>query len=215
MNFFRAEVKKYEKKYKKRTKSGKTRDATTVQFSIPLNKDNPFQEENYIYILTNDELNVLKEELGAYKKADVSRESDSNNYKKNLQSINQEKEELNNTLSKTIQSKANLESENAISKKKVKTIEAEIHKLNSKNEDLQNKLDELQSKFDKRQNRIDALSERLNKSLKTESNLEHELRKYTTAMVKIETRGFIDRILNRIPEDIKQLTTIINENSKK
>ena len=61
---FKAEVKKYEKKYKKRTKSGKTKDATTIQFSIPLNKDNPFHEENYIYILTDGRIKWIKRRIG-------------------------------------------------------------------------------------------------------------------------------------------------------
>ena len=77
-----------------------------------------------------EELNGLKEELDAYEKANISRESDSKNYKTNFESINQEKQELNDTLIKTIQSKANIESKNVIIQKKIKTHEAEIKKLN-------------------------------------------------------------------------------------
>ncbi|MDD3985042.1 MAG: hypothetical protein PHY59_03930 [Methanobacterium sp.] len=54
------------------------------------------------------------------------------------------------------------------------------------------------------------MSERLNKSLKRESDLERELRTYSTAIVKMETRGIMARIMNRIPEDIKQLTSSIS-----
>lgn len=59
MNYFKAEVKKYTKKYKKKSKTGKTKEASTVQYSIQLQKDNPFKEENFIYILTETELNQL------------------------------------------------------------------------------------------------------------------------------------------------------------
>ncbi len=81
MDFFNAEVKKYEKKYKKRTKSGKSKDATTVQFSIPLNKDNPFQEENFVYILTENQIKDLNDELDVYEKANLNDKSDSNKLK--------------------------------------------------------------------------------------------------------------------------------------
>ena len=69
---------------------------------------------------------------------------------------------------------------------------------------------QLQVRYDKRQNKIDGLSERLNKSLKRESDLEHGLITYSTAIVIMETRGIMDRILNRIPQDIKQLTSSIS-----
>lgn len=207
MNFFKAEVKKYEKKYKKRTKSGKSKDATTVQFSIPLNKDNPFQEENFVYILTKSDLNVLKEELDTHTKDSKSRESDSNKYKSDLESLKIENMELNETLKNLKLSKDEILSNNSEIVNDIKSLEAETQKLSQRNEDLQIKLDALQSKYDRRQNKIDALSERLNKSLMTESNLERELRKYTAAIVRIETRGFMDRIFNRIPEDVKQLTS--------
>lgn len=215
MDFFKAEVKKYEKKYKKRSKSGKTRDATTFQFSIPLNRDNPFQEEDFIYILTYSELKELKGQLDAYKKADISDKSDSNKLESRLKSLKNENMELKEIVSKIKKSRADIKTEYSVFKTNIEQQEAEIQKLMLKNEDLQMNLNELQSKYDKRQNKIDGLSERLNKSLKAESNLEHELRKYTAAITKIETRGFMDRILNRIPEDVKQLTTGIMEEKKK
>lgn len=204
MDYFKAEVKKYEKKYKKRTKSGKTKDAITVQYSIPLIKDNPFQEENLIYILTENELNELKNSLDAYEQANNIDNSDSKKLKKELKSfkvMNKELEEV----------KLEFEAEISNLKKKIENQDMEIQEYKFQNEDLQNNINNLQSKYDKRQNKNDALSERLNKSLKRESELEHELRKYTAAMVKIETRGFIDRMFNRIPEDVKQLTASIIE----
>jgi hypothetical protein len=51
MEFFKAEIKKYEKKYKKKTESGKVKQMTRFQYSISLNKDNPFKNEDYVYLL--------------------------------------------------------------------------------------------------------------------------------------------------------------------
>lgn len=59
MAYFKAEVKKYNKKYKKKSKTGKIKEASTIQYSIQLQKDNPFKEEDFIYILTETELNEL------------------------------------------------------------------------------------------------------------------------------------------------------------
>ena len=207
MDYFKAEVKKYEKKYKKRTKSGKTKDAITVQYSIPLIKDNPFQEENLIYILSENELKELKEQLDAYKNTYINDKSDSNKLKNELESFKIMNKELE-------EAKLELEAEISNLKRKIENQELQIQKYKSQNEDLQNNITNLQSKYDKRQNKNDALSERLNKSLKRESELEHELRKYTAAMVKIESRGFMDRMFNRIPEDVKQLTAVIIEEKR-
>jgi len=66
MTYFKAKVKKYEKKYKKRTKTGKVKDAVTVQYSIPLVKDNPFKDEDYVYILKDIELEHLDEVRSKY-----------------------------------------------------------------------------------------------------------------------------------------------------
>ena len=185
MDYFKAEVKKYEKKYKKRTKTGKTKDAVTVQYSIPLIKDNPFQEENFIYILTKTELNNLKDRLDVYEKTNHSENSDSNKIKMELQSFKIKNKELEKI-------KAEFETEISKLQEKIENQDLQIQKSTTQNEDLQKKLNDLQSKYDKRQNKNDALSERLNKSLKRESELEHELRTYTFAMVKIESRGFMD-----------------------
>ena len=215
MNYFKADVKKYEKKYNKRTKTGKTKEATTIQYSIPLIKDNPFQEEDFIYILNKTELKGLLDKLDRYEKADIADISDSNKLKSNIESLNNENQELKDIISKANQFKAEIESDRSMLQNKLKHQKAEVERLTLKNEDLQVNLNQLQLKYDKRQNKIDGLSERLNKSLKAESNLEHELRKYTAAIVKIETRGFMDRILNRIPQDVKQLTgSIMAEDDK-
>ena len=105
---------------------------------------------------------------------------------------------------------AEIGSDCSMLEKKLEYQKITVEQLTSKNMDLQDSLYQLQVRYDKRQNKIDALSERLNKSLKRESDLERELRAYSTAIVKMETRGIMDRILNRIPEDIKQLTSTID-----
>ncbi len=55
----------------------------TIQYSIPLTKDNPFQEEDFIYILKSDELQKLLDEINQYKELKSSEKSDSKNYKLN------------------------------------------------------------------------------------------------------------------------------------
>lgn len=103
-----------------------------------------------------------------------------------------------------------IRSDYSILEKKLEHQSVVIEQLTLKNNDLQDNLYQLQVRYDKRQNKIDGLSERLNKSLKRESDLERELRTYSTAIVKMETRGIMARIMNRIPEDIKQLTSSIS-----
>jgi chromosome segregation ATPase len=209
MDYFKADVKKYEKKYKKRTKTGKTKDAVTVQYSIPLIKDNPFQEENFVYILTKNDLNELNKKLDTYEKTNHVENSDSKKIKIELESFKTKNKELE---------ALKLDHEAKIIKlqKEIENQDMQLHKYSIQIEDLQTNFNDLQVRYDKRQNKNDALSERLNKSLKRESELERELRKYTAAMIKIESRGFMDRMFNRIPEDVKQLTAgIIEENSKK
>ena len=207
MDYFKADVKKYEKKYKKRTKTGKTKDAVTVQYSIPLNKDNPFQEENFIYILTENEINNIKSKLDTYEQTNNVENSDSKKIKIELDSFKTKNKELEAL-------KSDHKSKILTLQKQIENQDLELQKYSTQIEDLQTNFNDLQVRYDKRQNKNDALSERLNKSLKRESELERELRKYTAAMIKIESRGFMDRMLNRIPEDVKQLTAGIIEEKK-
>jgi chromosome segregation ATPase len=207
MDYFKADVKKYEKKYKKRTKTGKTRYAVTVQYSIPLNKDNPFQEENFIYILTENEINDIQSKLDTYEQTNNVENSDSKKIKIELESFKTKNKELEAL-------KSDHKAKILTLQNQIENQDLELQKYSTQIEDLQSNFNDLQVRYDKRQNKNDALSERLNKSLKRESELERELRKYTAAMIKIESRGFMDRMFNRIPEDVKQLTAGIIEEKK-
>lgn len=134
MEYFRAEVKKYEKKYKKRTKTGITQK-TRFQYLISLNKENPFKNEDYVYLLDEKGFKESKNKLDQY-------EYD--------------------------------------------------------NRKLTNQLDVLR-------NRYDHLQVRFNKCQEEQNKLEREVSYLRLLMMQIKKRNFFERVLNRLPEGLKQL----------
>ena len=85
----------------------------------------------------------------------------------------------------------------------INTLKIEIENLKG----LKEKHDQLQNNHDKLRNKYDHLQERLNKSQNELNMLERETRKLHVVIAKIEKLSFFERVLNRLPSEVKQLTT--------
>ena len=142
MDFFSVKVRKYEKKHTKKSKSGKIREVTRYQYLIPLKQDNPYQNEDSVYILTKKELKDLLSELDEFKGL--------------------------------------------------------INLLTDDNGRLKNELDVLR-------NRYDHLQARFNKCQEEQNKLEREISYLRLLMMQIKKRNIFARVLNRLPEGLKQL----------
>lgn len=135
MEYFKAEVKKYEKKYKKQSETGKIKHMTRFQYSISLNKENPFKNEDYVYLLDEKGFEESKNKLDQY--ADDNR------------------------------------------------------KLTDQLDVLRNRYDHLQARF--------------NKCQEEQNKLEREISYLRLLMMEIKKRNIFARILNHLPEGLKQL----------
>ncbi len=212
MFYFRAEVKKYEKKYKKKSKTGSIREARTIQYSIPLTKDNPFQEEDFIYILKSDELQSLLDEINQYKELKSSEKSDSKNYKNELEALNNDKQELQEYNDKLIKNISDLQSERDIMQNQLNHNKSQVQELTTTNQDLQKKIDNLREKLADKDSRINTLNEHQKKSLRDINNLENELKGYSEAkgqlnalMTTFQSKGRFRRWVAGLDSDIKIL----------
>lgn len=74
----------------------------------------------------------------------------------------------------------------------------ELKQYKTKYESLLNDMDRLRTSKDH-------LQERYNKSQNEIIQLEKELSKYRVAITKVQGLSFMDRVFNRLPEDIKEL----------
>lgn len=109
---------------------------------------------------------------------------------------------------------SNLKKNINLYKAKVKELEnlaIEIKEYKEKMNQIQQKYDILLNKHDKLRTSKDHLQERFNKCQNEQIKLERENKAYLVAITKIQSLNFIRRLLNRIPEDIKQLTTTIEK----
>lgn len=70
---------------------------------------------------------------------------------------------------------------------------------------LEGKYDQLQGRHDKLRSRYDHLQERLNKSQRELNMLERENSDLRVVVAKIEKMSFFERVLNRLPSEVKEL----------
>ncbi len=203
MTYFKAKVKKYEKKYKKRSKTGKMKDAVTVQYSIPLVKDNPFKDEDYVYILKDIELEHLDKVRSSYNK---------NKMKQELETLNTDNQELQDFNDKLMQEKADLQSERDMIQHQLNDQKQKVQELSGRNEDLQKKIDNFREKLADKDSRINTLNEHQKKALRDINNLENELKGYSEAkgqlnalMQTFQSKGRFKRWIAGLDTDIKIL----------
>jgi len=229
MTYFKAKVKKYEKKYKKRTKTGKVKDAVTVQYSIPLVKDNPFKDEDYVYILKDIELEHLDEVRSNYNKNKMNMNSDSKKLKQDLETLNSDNQELQEYNDKLVQEKADLQSERDIMQHQLNDQKNKVKKLTNGNQDLQKKIDNFREKLEKKDSKINKVSEHHRKALEDINKLEIELKGYSEAkgqlnalMTTFQSKGRFRRWVAGLDTDIKilegslkMLSGKVNEDTKK
>jgi ABC-type phosphate transport system auxiliary subunit len=92
----------------------------------------------------------------------------------------------------------------------IREYEIEIESLKMEIENLkglEEKYKQLQNSHDKLRNRYDHLQERFIKGQKELNMLERDTRKLHVVLAKIEKLSFLERVLNRLPEEVKQLTS--------
>ena len=92
----------------------------------------------------------------------------------------------------------------------VQKYESEINALKMENEHLkgsQKKYDQLYSDYRKLRNNYDHLQERFNKSQNELNISERENSQLRVVVAKIEKLSLWERVLNRLPSEVKQLTT--------
>ncbi len=212
MPYFKAKVKKYEKKYKKRSKTGKMKDAVTVQYSIPLVKDNPFKDEDYVYILKDIELEHLDKVRSSYNKNKMNMNSDSKKLKQELETLNTDNQELQDFNDKLMQEKADLQSERDMIQHQLNDQKQKVQELSGRNEDLQKKIDNFREKLADKDSRINTLNEHQKKALRDINNLENELKGYSEAkgqlnalMQTFQSKGRFKRWIAGLDTDIKIL----------
>jgi chromosome segregation ATPase len=205
MDYFKAAVKKYEKKYNKRSKTGNVKQAKTIQYSIPLQKDNPFQEEDFIYILKKNQLETLTDMVDKYKKADISAASDSKKFQEEMEAFQKEIKYLEDVISKCRDEMADITSERDILQNQLDHQKSKVRKLTTSNQDLQNSVNKKQSK-------IDRINEENKKALKDLNHAQNELNKYVEAKGKLEVllttfqgKGRFSRWISGLDADIKIL----------
>jgi len=212
MTYFKAKVKKYEKKYKKRTKTGKVKDAVTVQYSIPLVKDNPFKDEDYVYILKDIELEHLDEVRSKYNQNKMQIVNDSKKLEHELEALNADNQEIKELNNKLMQEKADLQSQHDIMQHQLNDQKQKVHDLTGSNQDLQKKIDKFRDKLTEKDARINTLNEHQKKALRDINNLENDLKDYSEvkgsikAMKKnLESKGRFARWVAGLDADIEIL----------
>ena len=205
MSYFKAEVKKYEKKYIKKTKAGTKKEAKTIQYSIPLQKKNPFQEQDFIYILTNNELSTLLDKIKGYESAEIDQDSDSKKLEQNLEALQKEHQALKIEYNKLINNMADIQSKHDIMQKELEHQRSEVERLTNEKEDLYNKLD-------KRGNDYNFLNQRFIKAQQELNETQKDFNKYTefkgmikTFQFNLQSKGRITRWIAGLNTDIKLL----------
>lgn len=83
---------------------------------------------------------------------------------------------------------------------KLQKLEQEIAKKTDQHEQLQTQHEKLRNKYDH-------LQERFNKSQKELNTLERENSGLRVVVAKVQKMSIIERILNRLPEEVKQLSS--------
>ena len=70
---------------------------------------------------------------------------------------------------------------------------------------LSEKYDVLLNDIDRLRNKYNFIQERLNKSQEEVIKLERELTSYRLVVSQIRNLSFMDRVLNKLPDEVKQL----------
>lgn len=96
-----------------------------------------------------------------------------------------------------------LEKENGV----LQTENTLLHEVQDKYDQLHKERLNLQNRHDKLRNKHDHLQERFNKCHSELNTLERENSRLRMVVAKIEKLSFWERLLNRLPSEVKQLTT--------
>lgn len=151
------------------------------QYVITLKQGHPFKEDEEVIIIPKTEIKEFQ--------------TNNNNLEDTIKLRNDTIRDLNTEISKYKDQITALEE-----------ISKELDDYKEKYNDTQNKYNELLNNHDKLRNSKDHLQERFNKSQDEVIKLERELNSYRIAITKIQSLSFVERLLNKIPDEVKQLS---------
>jgi chromosome segregation ATPase len=198
MKFIEGIVRKYKREYKRKLKSGKLRSYCTEQYTITLsNKDHNLQDKQEIIVIP----------LDIYKKYVEDNENEFKKLKFNLTS------ELDSCRSIIEDFESTLEDKNNIIadlRRNISFLENNIDQNSKQIEELfayKDKANETRSKYDKLRNRFDHLQARFNKCQGDLNVLEREVSVLRVVLAKVEKLSLWERVLNRLPVEVKQLSS--------
>lgn len=198
MSYFKAEVKKYEKKYTKKTKAGTKKEARTFQYSIPLQKDNPFQEHKNVFILTINQMNELLNAKTLHESSESIANSDYQNVKLNLEEFQAKYKALQSEYDKLNSDMADIKSEYDLMQIQLDEQKSKVQKLTKENKE------QLES-ITRKQSKIDRLNEENKKALKDLNDVQNELNKYSEFKGMIESKGRIIRWIAGLNRPLKAI----------
>ena len=174
--------------------------------------------------------NALKQYIENYSKQDVNELEE--RYQKEREEIRKEYEVKIQSLEQSLQVSKTLVEEIKPLKKmnqeydlKIQSLSKEnvilltetkvLHKAQEDYNELHKEYLKLQNSNDKLRNNYDHLQARFNKSQKELNSLERNIIDLRVIVAKIQKMSFLERVLNRLPSEVKQLTSNDNVLSKK
>lgn len=155
------------------------------QYVITLKQGHPFNEDEKVIIIPESEINDIQ--------------NDNKKLEDKIKLRNNTIRDLNGEID-----------DYKVKIEEMEKLNTEIANYKEKIDEIQNKYDKLLNDNDKLRNSKDHLQERFNKSQEEVIGLERELNSYRIAITKVQSLGFMDRLMNRLPDEIKQLPTAEN-----
>lgn len=147
---------------------------------------------------TIKELEKLKEKENKDNQRVIQQESIINNLKNENNSLKDSNEQLNKNIKR-------LESDNEVQKKNIESLSKENRTLEEKYINQVEETNRQVQENTKIKNKREHAQERLNKTQDELNDTLKRLEKYSYAMGQVKNMSFIDRLFNRLPEEIKQL----------
>lgn len=182
-------VKKYEREYSRKLKSGRSKTYKTEQYVITISKDdNIFEDGEQVVILSEK----FKNSLINFDKDKTTFEADIIQLRSTNQKLFTTIDDQKSIIEDQGNQITNLTNENQILTVKTKELES------LKNDERLERFDKLQDDHDRLRNKHDHLQERLRVALE-------EINDQQKVISDLSNRGFMDYIFGRLPESYKQL----------
>jgi len=153
----------------------------------------------------NNELDDLKKEQKEDNQKVKQQESMINNLKNENNRLKDSNEQLNKNIKR-------LENDNETQKKNIERLSNENQTLEEKYINQVEETNKQVQENTKIKNKREHAQERLNKTQDELNDTLKRLEKYSYAMGQVKNMSFIDRLFNRLPEEIKQLQPAYEDN---